>query len=83
MILGSGWLWIFDSDCKGELKKDCEKGQGYKFYSYYDGSIAGPIASTSITLGSDVSKPQYMIVVEQHTELMNRPILGLSKSHDP
>ena len=64
IILGSGWLWVFKDDCQGALKADCDNGQGYKFYSYYDGSIAGPIANTSISLGNDVSKPQYFIVVE-------------------
>ena len=80
--LGSGWLWLFKESATGALKKDCESGEGYKFYSYLDGSISGPVAHTSIHLGGDVSYPQYFISVEQHTKLMRIPIVGLSKSHD-
>jgi hypothetical protein len=56
-FLGSGWLWINREDCTGDLEKDCNNGEGSKFYSYYDGSISGPVAHTSITLGEDVSDP--------------------------
>lgn len=75
-------MWLFKESCTGALKTDCENGEGYKFYSYLDGSIAGPIAHTSIYLGEDKSDPQYFIAVEQHDKLVSIPIVGLSHSHD-
>jgi hypothetical protein len=56
-MLGSGWLWFFKEDCQGELKKDCDAAEGYKNYSYYDGSISGPVATTSVILDGIVSNP--------------------------
>ena len=85
---GSGWLWIYNKDCRGKLNSDCKKAVGHKVYSYSDRTVIGPVATTTLTFkdletGKEIKSDNHpLIVAKSHTRLMNERLIGLSLSHD-
>jgi hypothetical protein len=80
-LLGSGWLWIYKTDCKGTLKNYCDQASETITYSYYDGTINGVIGKSPIKFNNVESPDHHYIIVDSFTELMNHRILGLSHTH--
>ena len=72
-----------DSDCEqGSLAEALSEAGEEVYYSYYDGSISGPVAKINIWLDDNTkSEGHHLIIATKRTDLMTKRILGLSQSH--
>ena len=75
-------MWIKSDDCdKGSLKDECKGATGQVYYSYYDGSISGPVMKTTVWFDKVKSVDNYILVAKTRTSLMDNRIVGLSHTH--